>query len=116
MVATLIICNKILDEQTIEKIWGEIKMIDILKFAHDKGKEEGEKNGEKNGLTIAHDMLLDTLYAFFGIIPGKIVDMVKSISHFETLKELHKQVITNRDFDQFEKAVVQVARQERMAY
>ncbi len=108
LAATLILCNKILDQSTIEKIWEDIKMIDILKYAHDKGREAGR--------AAAHDMLFDILYSSFGIIPEKIADMIKSISHFETLKGLHRQAITCRDINQFEKTVMQVVKQDQAVF
>ncbi|MCP4351132.1 MAG: hypothetical protein GY795_37180, partial [Desulfobacterales bacterium] len=41
--ATLVMANKQIDTATFNELWEEIKMLDVLKFAHEKGMEEGKK-------------------------------------------------------------------------
>ena len=45
LAAILIMSNKILDDETLNTIWKEIKMIDIFAFAHEKGINDGISKG-----------------------------------------------------------------------
>ena len=47
--ATLIIGNKMIDKETLNELWEEIKMLDILELAREKCEEEEFKKGEEIG-------------------------------------------------------------------
>jgi hypothetical protein len=68
-----------LDEETLNKIWKEIKMIDIFAFAHEKGEKKGIKNS-----------IFTILESSIGKIPENIADKVNSIAHESTLLDLLK--------------------------
>jgi hypothetical protein len=95
LAATLIISNKILDEETlINKIWKEIKMIDIFAFAHEKGEKKGIKNS-----------IFTILESSIGKIPENIADKVNSIAHESTLLDLLKIAPRCKGFGEFERAI-----------
>jgi hypothetical protein len=98
LAATLIMSNKILDNETLNKIWKEIKMIDIFAFAHEKGEKEGEKKGIKNAL-------FTILESSIGKIPENIADKVNTIVHESTLLDLLKIAPRCKGFGEFERAL-----------
>ncbi|RKL63766.1 DUF4351 domain-containing protein [Thermoanaerobacteraceae bacterium SP2] len=51
LIATVIIlADKLLDEQTIEKLWEEFKMLNVFKYAEERGKKEGFQEGIEEGI------------------------------------------------------------------
>ncbi len=98
--ATLIMANKIIDTSTFQELWEEIKMLDVLKFAHEKGMEEGKMEGT---LETAREMLLKVLKVSIGVVPGYITDEVTSISRLDILKSLVEQAVTCKKIEDFEK-------------
>ncbi len=102
--ATLIMANKQIDKSAFHELWEEIKMLDILKFAHEKGMEEGEK---KN----AREMILKFLEESVGIVPAYIADEVMSVSRIDILKSLAGKAARCRELEEFEKMLKLANRQ-----
>jgi len=118
--ATLIMSNKILDKETFNKLWEEIKMIKAFEFAeeigydrginegmtkgYDKGRNEGYDKGKNEGaLNTAKMMLIEILEETLGIVPEYIDKKIQQISSQATLKGLLRQAIkcnNIKDFDQ----------------
>ena len=124
--ATLIMSNKIIDKDTFEKLWEEIKMIKAFEFAeeigyergkneginegydkgksegYDKGKNEGYDKGKNEGaLNTAKMMLTEILEETIGVIPEYIDKKIQQISSQATLKSLHRQAIKCNDIEDF---------------
>jgi hypothetical protein len=104
--ATLIMANKLIDKAAFHELWEEVKMLNILKFAHEKGAEEGEekgrKEGKEEGLQTAREMVIETLQESLGIVPGYIADGVRSLSHPD-VKGLLRQAFRCKEISEFEK-------------
>jgi hypothetical protein len=122
--ATLIMSNKILDKETFNKLWEEIKMIKAFEFAeeigydrginegmskgYDRGINEGMSKGYDKGinegaLNNAKMMLIEILEETLGIVPEYIDKKIQQISSQATLKGLLRQAIkcnNIKDFDQ----------------
>ncbi len=98
--ATLVMANKQIDKSTFQELWEEIKMLDILKFAHEKGVEEGE---EKGRLKNAREMVLKVLEVSVGIVPAYITDEVMTISRLDILKSLVGQAVKCKEIEDVEK-------------
>lgn len=47
---TMVMANRLVEAELLEKIWEEIKMLKILKYAEDKGKEQGILIGIEQGI------------------------------------------------------------------
>ncbi len=47
--ATLVLSNKMIDRKRLEAMWEEIKMLDIVEIAREKGMEEGKVLGMQEG-------------------------------------------------------------------
>ncbi|KPA11519.1 hypothetical protein MHK_008259, partial [Candidatus Magnetomorum sp. HK-1] len=47
--ATLMMANKIIDKETFDELWREIKMFKVLEFAEEKGYDRGQKDGYDKG-------------------------------------------------------------------
>jgi hypothetical protein len=94
LAATLIMSNKILDNETLNKIWKEVKMIDIFAFAHEKGIKTGIKNS-----------IFTILESTIGKIPENIADKVNTIAHESTLLDLLKIAPRCKGFGEFERAL-----------
>jgi predicted transposase YdaD len=106
LAATLIMSNKILDDETLNKIWKEVKMIDIFAFAHEKGRNEGKKEGRNVGRGEGiKDSLFTILEASIGKIPENITDKINKIAQESTLLELLKVAPRCKGFGEFELAL-----------
>ena len=120
--ATLIMANKQIGEETFQELWEELKMLNILRFAHEKGIEEGEEKGRKEGeekgrkegeekgrkegrIENAQKMVLEVIEDSLGVVPEYIARQVRSVSQPDTLKGLLKQAMKCKKFDDFEKMV-----------
>jgi len=108
--ATLIMSNKILDKNTFDKLWEEIKMIKAFEFAEEKGYERGINEGydkgknegyNKGALNTAKMMLTEILEETIGVIPEYIDKKIQQISSQATLKSLHRQAIKCNDIEDF---------------
>ncbi|KPA13921.1 hypothetical protein MHK_005873 [Candidatus Magnetomorum sp. HK-1] len=64
--ATMIMSNKILDNETFDKLWEEIKMIKAFVFAEEKGYDRGKAEG---ALATAKTMLIEALEETIGVVP-----------------------------------------------
>jgi len=141
LAASLIMCNKILEKSTMEKVWEEVKMLDILEFAHEKGLIEGEDIGLKKGkdiglkegkdlglkegkdlgfqqgvmesLIVIREIIIDDLNSRFDFISGKTVDMIKSISHLSTLNNLRRKVKICSNLEEFERVLEKAIEEEK---
>ena len=47
---TMVMSNRLVEAELLERIWEEIKMLKILKYAEDKGKEQGIVIGIEQGI------------------------------------------------------------------
>ncbi|MEE4356773.1 MAG: hypothetical protein V2I97_09900, partial [Desulfococcaceae bacterium] len=95
--ATLVMSNRLIDKKRLRELWEEIKMLDILEVAREKGMEEGVILGREEGKSIgiqegksigiqegkilsAREMLSDVLIEKFTIIPRHISDCIQTIN------------------------------------
>ncbi|KPA18535.1 hypothetical protein MHK_001238 [Candidatus Magnetomorum sp. HK-1] len=104
--ATMIMSNKILDNETFDKLWEEIKMIKVLAFAEEKGYERGISEGKKEGinkgaLSTAKMMLVEALEETIGVVPEYIEKKIQQITSHTALKGLHRQAIRCNDIKDF---------------
>ncbi|KPA15136.1 hypothetical protein MHK_004661, partial [Candidatus Magnetomorum sp. HK-1] len=53
--ATLMMANKIIDKETFDELWREIKMFKVLEFAEEKGYDRGQKDGYDKGKNDGYD-------------------------------------------------------------
>ncbi|MBF0102919.1 MAG: hypothetical protein HQK77_18645 [Desulfobacterales bacterium] len=107
LAATFIIVNKMIDKNKLNDLWEEIKMVDILELAREKGLEEGIEKG----LLAAREMLLDALMESFGVLPTHIFEKIKTISHPDTLRGLFRVALKSKNLEQFIDRLNQVSLQ-----
>ena len=60
---TLLVSNKLVEPELLEKIWKEVAMLNIFKYAEEKGEEKGEKKGIEIGLVKGREQ---------GLLKGRI--------------------------------------------
>ncbi len=65
--------NKQIDRSTFQELWEEIKMLNILRFAHEKGQQEGWLKGR---IETAREMVISILEESFGVVPTYIADEI----------------------------------------
>ena len=106
--ATLIMANRQIDDDDFNELWEEIKMLDIMRFAHEKGMEEGE---EKGRIEAAREMVMEALRESVGVVPAYISEQVGAVSVPETLRELLRQAMRSRSLEEFEKMLEVANRQ-----
>ncbi len=94
---TMVMANRLVEAELLEKIWEEVKMLKILKYAEDKGKEQGiligiEQGIEKGRLDEKRHLIERQLIKKFGPLPrdtkSKIQNMddaILDILSFEIL-------------------------------
>ena len=100
--ATMIMSNKILDKETFDKLWEEIKMIKVLAFAEEKGYDRGKNEGINEGiLKNAKRMLINALEETIGVVPEYIEKKIQKISSQTALEGLHRQAIRCNDINDF---------------
>ncbi len=68
LAATLLMSNKLIDKKRLRELWEEIKMLDILEIAREKGMEEGVILGREEGKSIGIQE-----GKFIGIQEGKFI-------------------------------------------
>jgi hypothetical protein len=72
--------------------------------------EEGlEKGLEKGLLEEARDMVIEALGERFSIVPGEVIDTVRSIGRREVLKDLHRLAIRSRHIEEFKEMLARAA-------
>ena len=124
--ATLIMANKQIGEETFQELWEELKMLNILRFAHEKGMEEGVEKGRKEGVEegrkegvekgrkegmekgrteYAREMILEVIEDSLGVVPDYIVGRVRSVSQPDTLRGMLRQAMKCKKLGDFEKIV-----------
>ena len=110
--ATLIMANRQIDESDFHELWEEIKMLNILQFAHEKGRREGEKRGEIRGekrgeykgrIEAVRELVTEALEDSLGIVPPDITDQIMTVSRPDILKALLRQAVKCKSLEEFEK-------------
>ncbi|MDM8539293.1 hypothetical protein QUF70_21265, partial [Desulfobacterales bacterium HSG17] len=98
LAATMIMSNKLIQKERLKELWEEIKMLDILEIAREKGMEEGEIIGVQKGEIIGaqegmrlgvqegktqsgQEMLTDVLLERFGTIPARVPEKIRKIGN-----------------------------------
>ena len=114
----MILANKMIDKKRLMKMWEEIKMLDIIEIAMEKGIEEGKTLGIQEGKTLGiqegktlgtvsatREMLLDFLLEKFGIVSTAIQEEIAGIDSLFSLKSLFRQTFKCADIEAFEGAL-----------
>jgi hypothetical protein len=100
--ATMIMSNKVISKDLLNKYWEELQMYDIFELAHEKGMEKGMEKGRTQH---AQEVLLDVLNESIGAVPPKIIDSVYQISREDVLNSLVRQAIRCKEINQFQKSL-----------
>lgn len=102
LAAALILSNKLVEKEVLHDLWEEIKMLDILEIAREKGMEEGK--------TLAsQDMVVDTLLERFNVVASGILEGIRNIRNLDMLRGIHRQAIKCKDLDEFEAILRQIS-------
>ena len=109
LAATLVMSNKLIDKERIKELWEEIKMLDVLEVAREKGMEEGKTLGAVEN---SHKLLLSAISEKFGFMPPRIADQIRKIENQDTLDALFRQVFRCADIAAFENVLRQVVAAE----
>jgi hypothetical protein len=103
LAAMLIMSNKLIDRDRLQEMWEEIKMLDIIDIAREKGIQEGKTLGIQEGkILAAREMLTDALIERFGAPPERISERIGEIRNTDTLKGLFRQVLKCQNMGEFE--------------
>ncbi|NJL60129.1 MAG: hypothetical protein HC887_11330 [Desulfobacteraceae bacterium] len=114
---TLIMSNRMIDKDRLEALWEEIKMLDILEIAEEKGRllgiNEGKLLGINEGkllgvLETAREILTDDLIERFGAVPEHIIEQIGKICNPIMLKVLRRQISKCGNIGEFEAVMRQV--------
>jgi len=77
---TMVISNRLVEADLLERIWEEIKMLKILKYAEDKGKEQGIVIGVEQGKIEEKRVLIERLLVKkFGPLPKDTLDRIQNM-------------------------------------
>ena len=89
---TMVMSNRLVEADLLERIWEEIKMLKILKYAEDKGKEQGivigieqgiekglEKGFEKGRIEEKRVLIERLLVKKFGPLPKDTLDRIQNM-------------------------------------
>jgi hypothetical protein len=125
LAATLIMSNKIITKDQINAIWEEIKMLDIIEVAMEKGRDEGWNEGLEKGrdeglekgrdeglikgrMAGFQDMLMDAIIERFNVLPLSISERIQNIRDAKVLQALFRQTFRCQDLKAFESVLNQV--------
>jgi len=113
--------NKLIDKERLRELWEEVKMLDILEIAREKGLEEGKfigiQEGEIRGidkgksigiLETVREMITDALIERFRLIPPHVSERIRNMDNRDVLKGLFRQVFRCGSLQEFEKILNQV--------
>ena len=115
LAATLIMSNKLIDKKRIEELWEEIKMLDVLDVAREKGMAEGKTIGIKEGKTLGIEegkeegkleatrkLLLNLLLEKYNGMPARVSNRIKQIQDPDILEFLFHQAFRCEDMEAFQ--------------
>lgn len=95
LAATLIMSNKLLAKERLYALWEEVKMLDIIEIAMEKGKTLGILEDRR-------ELVLDGLMERFPTIPTRIFERIRALQNPDTLKFLHRQAFRCQTLQEFE--------------
>ena len=98
LAATLIMSNKLIDKARLYKLWEDIKMLDILEIAEEKGIEKGKTLGM---LEAMQEVVIETLLETCGLQAASLSTQIRRLTDIEVLKGLHRYAIKCRDPHEF---------------
>lgn len=131
LAATLIMSNKIIGRERLHEIWEEIKMLDIIEIAEEKGMEKGRMLGIQEGKSLGiqegkalgiqegkmlgiledrREMLADALFERFGTVSARALEQIGTIRNPDVLKMLHRTALKCQNLREFEDTLQQVLR------
>ncbi|MBT3388724.1 MAG: hypothetical protein HN417_12385, partial [Desulfobacula sp.] len=98
LAATLVMSNKFIDKKDLTAIWEEIKMLDILEIAREKGIEEGKFLGIEEGKFLGIEE-----GKFLGIEEGKLIGLEegKNIGKNLGMLENSQEMLVDALFERF---------------
>ena len=88
---TLAVSNKLVEPELLEKIWKEVAMLNIFKYAEEKGEEKGEKKGIEIGLVKGREQGIEQ-----GIEQGRIEEKRLLVERF-LIKKIGMLPVDMRD-------------------
>ena len=114
--ATLIMSNKFIDKKDLLAMWEEIKMLDILEIAQEKGFEQGKVLGLEQGKNLgmlkkSQKMIFDALWEKFNSTPEFIVQQIRrirTIQDDDILSIVFRQILRCNDIKEFEQALNEI--------
>ncbi|MDM8535914.1 hypothetical protein QUF70_04100 [Desulfobacterales bacterium HSG17] len=115
--ATLIMSNKLIDKKRLKEMWEDIKMLDIIEIAREKGVVEGKSLGIVEGKSLGimeafQEMLTDALIEKFSMITPHVSEKIINIKDRNVLKGLFRQVFKCSDIQEFENILNRVCSSE----
>jgi len=127
--ATLIMSNKIIGKERLQEMWEEIKMLDIIEIAREKGIQEGKALGMLEGKTLGmlegktlgmlegktlgmleaiQEMVLNALTERFSIVSARISGQIRTVQNTDVLKSLFHHALRCQNLKEFEAVLQQV--------
>ncbi len=121
--ATLILSNKMIDRKRLDAMWEEIKMLDIIEIAREKGIAEGITKGKILGISEGkilgisegkilgisegiilslRETIMDLLMGKFDYVPRHIREEIEKNRSIPDLKALLRQAHLCADMEAFE--------------
>ncbi len=139
--ATLVMSNKLIDKERLKEMWEDIKMLDIIEIAREKGVMEGKSLGIVEGKSLGivegkslgimegkslgimegkslgimeafQEMLTDALIEKFNLITPHVSEKIINIKDRNVLKGLSRQVFKCSDLKEFENILNRICSSE----
>ncbi|MDM8536696.1 hypothetical protein QUF70_08085 [Desulfobacterales bacterium HSG17] len=117
LVAALIISNKMIDKDRLNELWEDIKMLDILELAQEKGEaigiQKGEAIGIQKGKTLGileerREIVMDILIERFNLVSSRISERIRSLQNPDILKAMFHNARKCNNLKEFEDLLEQV--------
>ncbi len=113
LAAILVLSNKLIDKERLKALWEEIKMLDILEIAEEKGMEKGKIMGIQEGKILGiledrREMVTEALFERFSAVSARVPEQIRTMQNPDVLKMLHRLALKCRNLREFEDILQQV--------
>jgi hypothetical protein len=107
LAALIVLVDKLVDENTLEKLWEEFSMLNFFRFAEKKFREEGLREGMKEGMKEGIregivEVIFRQLKKKFGDVPQDYRLKIRSLDK-ESLTELSENILDINSLDDIDK-------------
>lgn len=118
LAAALIMSDKFIDRKQLEALWEDIRMLDIIEMAREKGLKEGKDIGMEEGKDIGlkegkdiglkegkeesvKEMVVEALIERFELVPARMSEQIRGVQSPDVLRGLFRKAVRCGSLEEF---------------